>query len=262
MSRHINSFKKSLFLPIILPLLSIVLGFVILAPRNNLSLPSQSLKEPLSEEVRNPRVVIQSLSNAPIIIRSASVDTADPNTPSISIKLVNTGKSLIGAFTIQCDTSFGESKLTTWSLNNIRSYEKAFKLQETRTVTINDATYSQAPQYIELSVDFVEFVDGTRWGADNYRSGERLNVFRAGVHAESKYVLNKIKIQGLKATIQNIRDNSSDIEYPTQSSSEYLEGFRMGIETVHNSILHLMSRNMLNEVVNELQRPVDLSDWR
>lgn len=263
MSRYIVSLKKVLFLPIILPLLGIgVLGFGILAPRGNSILSSQASKEPPSKGVKNPRVVIQSQPNASITIESASVNIADPNTPSISIKLVNTGKSLIGAFTIQCDTSFGESKLTTWSLNNIRSYEKAFRLQETRTITISDATYSQPPQYIELSVDFIEFVDGARWGADNYKSGERLNGFRAGVHAESKYILGKINAQGLNTTIQNIQSNSSAIEYPTQVSSEYLEGFRMGIETVHSSILNMKSKNKLDEVVNDLQRPVDLSDWR
>jgi hypothetical protein len=62
--------------------------------------------------------------------------------------------------------------------------------------------YQQAPVEIVLAVDFVEFADGTRWGDDIGKSGERLDGQRAGGNAAiTKYreVLLKEGINGLES---------------------------------------------------------------
>ncbi|MEN3335524.1 MAG: hypothetical protein V7641_4889 [Blastocatellia bacterium] len=226
------------------------------------STPSQGSKELETEKSKRLKVSIQSQPNAPIVITTAAVDSTDPNTPSIKISLVNNSNLLVRAFTIRCDTQFGESKLTNCSLNNIRSFQNAFRPQETRTVTIDDANYSQPPQSASLSVDFVELLDGSRWGEDTYKSGERLDGWRAGAHAEAESLLGKIKTEGVNITLQNLQSKSPDVAFPSNASSEYMDGFRMGIDAIRARVVHTKNKTNLNVVVNELQRPVDLSDWR
>ena len=141
-------------------LLSLLIGWALfIASPIARSQQSQALKDQdhltkNGEHLKQKRfkVVVTSVPNAPLAITSTSVDSSDPNTPSISLTLINTTNSLIRAFTVRCDTQFGESKLSTWSLNNIHSVGKCIGPQGIKTLTVHNANYSQAPQSATLSV--------------------------------------------------------------------------------------------------------------
>lgn len=208
------------------------------------------------------KLLLQSVPNAPLAITLTSVDSSDPNTPSISMTLINTTNSVIRAFTVRCDTHFGESKLSTWSLNNIHSLESCVRPQGTKTVTMHNANYSQPPQYAVLSVDFVEFLDGSRWGDDTYRSGERLDGWRAGARAEAESILKEIRVNGLDMALNDVQFNRSDVLKPTEGTPEYLDGFRLGVDSMRARVLHSGGKNKVNQIVTELQKPIDLSDQR
>jgi hypothetical protein len=208
------------------------------------------------------KVLVHLVPNAPLAITSTSVDSSDANTPSISMTLINTTNSLIRAFTVRCDTYFGESKLSTWSLNNIHSLENCVRPQGTKTVTMHNANYSQPPQSAVLSVEFVEFLDGSRWGEDTYKSGERLDGWRAGARAEAESILKKIGVNGPDMALNDVRLKSSDVLRPTEGTPEYLDGFRLGVDAMRARVLHSGGKNKVNEIVTELQKPIDLSDRR
>lgn len=243
-----------LFFSILVPLL--LLTSVSTARRH------QDSKTVLGRGSSRDKVVIQPQPNAPLAITRASVDSTDPFTPSIAITLTNAGNELIRAFTLRCETHFGESRMISWSLNNIRSIENCFRPQDTRIITINDTNYSRPPESAVLSIDFVEFLDGSRWGEDTYRSGERLDGWRAGAHAEVESILNKIETRGLNVAIKSIESNGSDTALPSGASLEYLDGFRLGVDAVRARALHSERKNNDKGLVNELRRPIDLSDWR
>jgi hypothetical protein len=60
-----------------------------------------------------------------------------------------------------------------------------------------------AEDYIEpdasctLAIDFVEFVDGSAWGKDKFKSAERLAGRRAGFAVEKNRFLKVLKGQGV-----------------------------------------------------------------
>lgn len=74
--------------------------------------------------------------------------------------------------------------------NNI---ERAAKILQTNQ-SIGQSTWrpvpaSDAETPVELTLDFVEFADGTGWGADSCQAAERLGGLRAG--ARGQVVLQK-----------------------------------------------------------------------
>ncbi len=216
------------------------------------------------ELVRLKRIdlVVPPQPNAPVAIASTSINSSDPNTPRITIKVVNVSHSPVRAFTVRCDTHFGESTLSAWSLINIQSIAMCFRPQQSRTVTMDDANYSQPPQSALLSVDFVEFLDGSRWGEDTYKSGQRLDGLRAGAHSEAESILSKIRTSGTEVALNDVREKGSDVVPPSNVSAEYSDGFRLGVDAVRARLLHSRGKNKLDDVVNEILRPIDLSDRR
>jgi|GEM_PF-4277317 len=208
-------------------------------------------------------VIRMNQPGSPLTIGQVIVDDSkDPNTPRITIKLANITNLPIRAFTVRCDTHFGESTLSAWSLNNIRSRENCFGPQETRTVIMDDSNYSQPPRSAVLSVDFVEFLDGSRWGEDTYKSGDRLDGWRAGAHLEAESILRKIRTNGLELALNDVRLKSSDVILPSNVSAEYADGFRLGLDAIRAHILHSGDKNKPDDIVNELLQPIDLSERR
>lgn len=222
----------------------------------------QAAKDGDLVRLKRINLVVRSQPNSPVTIASRSINSSDPNTPRITIKVVNVSDSPVRAFTVRCDTHFGQSMLSAWSLINIQSIKMCFRPQESRTVIMDDANYSQPPQSALLSVDFVEFLDGSRWGEDTYKSGERLDGLRAGAHSEAESILSKIRTSGTEVALNDVRAKSSDVVAPSNVSVEYSDGFRLGVDAVRARLLQSRGKNKLDDVVNELLRPIDLSDWR
>lgn len=241
------------------------LSFLILPPVLLASF-SAGRKQPSTvyqaKETKKVRIGIQSQPYSPLAITSASVESADPLTPNIKVTLANATDSMIRAFAIRCDTRFGESTMSSWSVNNILSIENGFRSRSTQTLTINDTNYSRPPESATLSVDFVEFLDGSRWGDDTYRSAERLDGWRAGAHAEVKSIVDKIQTTGLNSAIVAIESKGSDTNLPSGFSTEYLDGFRLGTDAIRARVLHTRGKNSLERILEDLRRPIDLSDRR
>lgn len=224
-------------------------------------------RQPQASKDENPvrakpiKLVVPKQPSAPVAIASSSIDSSNPNTPRIAIKVVNVSDFPVRSFTIRCDTHFGESTLSAWSLVNIQSMASCFRPHESRTINMDDADYAQPPHSVLLSVDFVEFLDGSRWGDDTYKSGERLDGMRAGAHSETRSILSKIRTTG-EIALSDLSGNGSDVVAPANVSAEYSEGFRIGVDNVRARMKQFRGKKNLDEIVNELQRPVDLSDLR
>jgi len=246
--------NHKLFFPLVIAVFLFMLSFQ--------ALPQpQASKETTPEKPKPLKLFIQSQPFTPLTITETSVDSTDPITPSIKVTLLNTSNLPIRAYTIKCETHFGKSNLSSYSLNNISFLEKVFRPQQARTLIFNDAAYSQPAQFAVLSVDFVEYLDSTRWGEDTYKSGERLDGWRTGAHTEAESILSQIRTNGLDIVLNHIQSKNSEVEFPSNVSPEYLEGFRLGIDAVRARILHTESKNKPDNIVNELQRPIDLSDY-
>jgi hypothetical protein len=89
---------------------------------------------------------------------------------------------------------------------------------------------------IEISLDFVQFTNGSFWGTDTNEFAERLRGFRAG----SLAVKNKIaKIQNEtdgRGLIDLLKLDALNIEAPKDHSSAWRYGFEDGVRTVFEKL--------------------------
>lgn len=116
---------------------------------------------------------------------------------------------------------------------------------------------------ISLSVDFVEFGDGSTWGIDSRNSRDMLAGQREGAKAERKRLRELLKSKGpaavLDAAGEDVTDGTRDAGANTNRSEEWLRGYRNGV----GSFRHRLRRNLQTPAASrselELGRPFDLS---
>jgi hypothetical protein len=210
------------------------------------------------------RVVVARQPDSPLRVLSTYVDTTDPLRPRYGYSVTNISDKPIRAYAIQESVSLGPgpSVITTSS-----SYFPAVKLYlksyETNQVEGGlGGIYQTPPVEVELTVDFVEFSDGTRWGDDQGKSGERLDGTRAGGKAAIKKfyeILDREGVDGLAQAIEN--PNLIEPENHPRPD-DWALGFQTGVNMVKNRLRAAKTKGGKDEVKRELDKPFDSTEGR
>jgi len=127
-------------------------------------------------------------------------------------------------------------------------------------------------------VDFVEFVDGARWGADECQTGERIDGTYAGERAQRDQFLKVFREEGAGALMIYIRQNYQKpidenawkrglrplvpIWPPTGHSQKWEEGFTNGARSLVDRVIEAERKWGADEIEHELSRPVGPSEKR
>ena len=196
-----------------------------------------------------------------------SIELVDPNPPTgnkpdVQIIVANMGTKSISAYAIRYDTSEDGSKSGGLELSNKTSLNFVLQPGQSEIINVGEGTYQSEIKVIRLSVDFIEFIDGTRWGQDTYNSGERLNGFRAGAIAATGYLLKVLQKTGAEAVMKIAEGETINILPPSDHSQEWLEGFRQGIGTIKAQLKQSYTSRSLIEIESILQKPVDALESR
>ena len=77
-----------------------------------------------------------------------------------------------------------------------------------------------------MSVDFVEFVDGTTWGPDTTNAAERLDAHFAGRRAERDHLLKLLGEGGTPAVITAIEPDEVQIVLPPGFPERWEQSYR------------------------------------
>jgi hypothetical protein len=128
-----------------------------------------------------------------------------------------------------------------------------------------DIAYSESnsSESVTLSVDFVEFDDGSVWGPDRHKSQDKLAGQREGAKAERRRLRELLKSKGSSAVLNAVREAVSDeheIKAATQHSEEWLQGYRNGISSIRHRLRQSLQTSDPNHVELELAKPFDLSE--
>ena len=107
---------------------------------------------------------------------------------------------------------------------------------------------------ILLSVDYVEFADGKKWGADSIKSAERSAGQRAAAHIISKRLLKILSSGNLDDVVIAIEAGAANIEPPPGRSEEWKEGFRIGCNSVTGQLKRAQAKGGLSRIGIELRR--------
>lgn len=106
---------------------------------------------------------------------------------------------------------------------------------------------------IEISLDFVQFANGSFWGTDTNEFAERLRGFRAGGLAVKDRFAKIQNENGETGLIKLLKLDALDIEVPDDHSSAWLDGFRDGVRTIFEKLRRANEEGGLPEVKRVLQ---------
>jgi hypothetical protein len=114
----------------------------------------------------------------------------------------------------------------------------------------------QALDTWRVSVDFVEFTDGTTWGKDSCKSAEMLVATRAGARAARKLLTDVFTRDGADAVIKLIQSDF-DIDVPSGEPWQWQEGYRGGFKGYLERIKSAVQEWGYTEIEYALKRPID-----
>lgn len=191
---------------------------------------------------------------------------------SIFIVVENVGDRPIRAFATRRDTSVAGRPAC--FLNNLMP-GKVLRRGQTDGKTTWQG-YSQSTPTIW--VDFIEFTDGSTWGADDCHTLDRLNGERAGARGIRELLLKLLTKGGPDEVLKFIRQHDEKIkaarargdllveeglsllEPPPGHSIIFNEGFRFGVSTMVGRVQAANDVWGASEIESALRRPYDASE--
>jgi hypothetical protein len=100
----------------------------------------------------------------------------------------------------------------------------------------------------------VEFEDGGAWGADTFKSSDRIAGRRAGVEAERTRLIKIMAQSGIDAVVKAAE--SGVAEPPQGHSSEWEQVFREGARVVAARVRHEFTQRGAAAIERLLKQPV------
>ena len=202
----------------------------------------------------SPTVTVQAQPGAPIGISSIILDSPDPLEPEFKYLVTNESQKNINAYAIRYVVASGGQLAEAVELRLGDSPETALVPGQVEWGAFTGQTSSQAVRSIELSVDFVEFSDGTTYGHDKHKSADQLNGRRAGVRAEADRLMEIRTEKGLEAVLSAITSADGGMPAPSGQTPQWADGFRGGVAALHGRLKRAHQEGGTTKVEEELQR--------
>lgn len=199
------------------------------------------------------RVSVRTQPGAPLRVSSVKDNSDDADAPVVEFVVENLGGKPIQAFWIAYDTVARGFKVTLGLGVNDATSEQVLPPGRRRELGI----LNREKQPVALSVDFVEFADGTTWGADAARYAESLEAERAGGRAESQRLLKLLGTGGPAAVMDAVAGGTISGQANPQSRSEW--NFLIGVRIVRTRIQRAFAERGLAGVEDALRQPYDMS---
>lgn len=206
-------------------------------------------------------VEVQNQPGVPLSITSLNVTSSDATKPVFTYEVINTNDQPISAYAIRHDVIIGTAQTSgvtftsRWSVNSLL-YPQTGSAEE-----FGSTTYGATVSKVILSVDFVEFADGSTWGADAFKMSEKLAGKRVGGEAALEMLRGKSEMHGLTAVADAIEEEIS-LASEQDKSELWREGFAEGVKIVRLRLQHAKSKGGLPALKSELLLPFDIAKGR
>lgn len=216
--------------------------------------------------LKTPDIFVEKQEGSPILISSAYAES-NALKPSYGYSITNVSNKTIRAYAIQSEVFFGSenAKESGVDLVHLIRQPQLLTPNESRQKTGgNRSTYSQEVNKIVLSVDYVEFDDGTSWGANYYKSDEYILGQRAGATAAIDGFRKKLQTGGFEALSKEIDQDSINfaLQADESKSDRWKSGFQSGIGFIRNRVKEALNSSGKEGVEQGLQRSFDISERR
>jgi len=208
------------------------------------------------------RLLIHSPSNSPLLILTKGGIL--PPTKSFQAELVIKNVSLkpIRVYAIRHDILAGGEHFSGCDLSMKASKKSMTFPGQVKTETIGGSdNFSTYLNTINISIDFVEFDDGTIWGKDTFQSAEKLNGWRTGAKEMRKFLLQTLETRGITVFSQEAELESFEITPPdTNKSAAWLQGFKDGANGIRARVKNTPNKGKHEEIKEAINKPFDASE--
>lgn len=240
--------KKYLLLFCVIMMLNVLLSAILL----NVTL-GQAKKEDFSSQ-KPIRVEIIEQKNSPLQITFLSVDNSAYLHQEIICSLQNVSNKTIRAYTLLGDGNRKNSGKIITSFFLERLFQVGGSVVDSVPMERRDLAEEDT---VFLSIDYVEFEDGSFWGSDSVGKSKEIAGETAGAKQAIKQLKELIKNQNgndadsitnfLKQNISEITVNVPE----TNESEEWKKGFTLGYRTVI-SILQRITDQKIENITKKL----------
>jgi len=235
-------------------LIVLIACLLIISRKNNITgLANTTARKPELAQTGSPVLTVQTQIDAPLVISAPRILSIEEQYVEIAFELTNVSNKAIRTYAIKQEVEGDPS--TKLSLSNL-DLTNSPRLNVNRSVT-NFDTFDLNPSketHVSLSVDYVEFSDGARWGTDSAQSADRSEGQRAAAQILSKRLL-AILYKGDPRDVMNAIDAGKvNIDPPIQRSQEWKEGFRMACNSTASHLKRVQSHGDPSEVDRELRQ--------
>ena len=190
--------------------------------------------------------------NSPLIISDVLVeDSPDPTFPAVSFKITNRSNKGIIAFAIRHDAALRQGPFSGAEMTNYADREHALLPGQSSREETGGINYGEPVISMTLSIDFVEFVNGIRWGPDSFKSGDSRDGLLAGQHAEREMLLKVLLASGFDALMRDLEALKPEDPEISEHSYEWLRAFRIGVNVVRGRV---RDTDNLSDVEKDLRR--------
>jgi hypothetical protein len=161
----------------------------------------------------DPEILIEPQPDSPLLLSEpvqkwrVSIHPSGEKTDmlSVSLKIKNTSWKAIRTYTIRIqENGYSTAQPSPTSQNSL------LQPNQDKPEDIGEMGFDkQFNKTIKINVDFVEYMDGTVWGADSYNTREYLLGFRAGAKAALEFLQSKNKEGGAEAVITTLGETKN-----------------------------------------------------
>jgi hypothetical protein len=210
---------------------------------------------------RSLAIVITSTA-APLQILSSWVESATPQNFRLVLQVQNQSGKGIRAYAITSRTATSKRQNGNSQFMNITQRSSVWQPTEIRSIEVNDSLDDQI-RSVKLTIDFIEFTDGTTWGPDSENSRDLLAGQREAAKFEKQRLRKLMETKGPEALAVDAQAiDGSRVESAIESghSVKWEEGFRQGVNAVRRRLRNAIASGSKEQIKAELSRPFDTAE--
>lgn len=133
---------------------------------------------------QSQEISVETQQGVPLLILNPEINLTDPQLPQIKFELKNRSGKAVSAYAILLKSNEPNSSSEKVTLEHSLAHSSTLRPNMSKAESIIAEDYLQPVPGYTIAIDFVEFVDGSAWGKDKFRSAERLAGRRAGFAVE------------------------------------------------------------------------------
>jgi hypothetical protein len=203
---------------------------------------------------RPPDISIIPQPNSPLLISSVKFDGTSHGQPEITFNITNVSGKSVSAYAIREDVRAGGRTRSSSLLFDLELVDKVLSAGQSVTRADVFAPLAEEPNSLSLSVDYVEFSDGTMWGADSFRSAEQVAGERESARLAISRLTEVLNTKGPSAVVEAVDSGFDSLMPPAGHSARWVEGFNRGGRVMSARLKDAFRRGGASEVERVLRQ--------